>query len=66
MTSPGKTAMDYQMVPEDGHGVPERTPDPAGAIFAGDPPVTRPRCVRIHRRYRPGQRRWGTGRRRQD
>ncbi len=37
MTSPGKTAMDYQMVPEDGHGVPERTPDPAGAILAGDP-----------------------------
>jgi hypothetical protein len=37
MASPGKTAMDYQMVPEDGHGVPERTPDPAGAILAGDP-----------------------------
>jgi hypothetical protein len=37
MASPGKTAMDYQMVPEDGHGVPERTPDPAGAIPAGDP-----------------------------
>jgi hypothetical protein len=29
--------MDYQMVPEDGQGVPERTPDPAGAILAGDP-----------------------------
>jgi hypothetical protein len=37
MTSPGETAMDYQMVPEDGQGVPERTPDPAGAILAGDP-----------------------------
>src|SRR4029450_9598775 len=29
--------MDYQMVPKDGQGVPERTPDPAGAILAGDP-----------------------------
>jgi hypothetical protein len=29
--------MNYQMVPEDGQSVPERTPDPAGAILAGDP-----------------------------
>lgn len=37
MTSPGETAMDYQMVPENGQGAPERTPDPAGAILAADP-----------------------------
>jgi hypothetical protein len=37
MTSPGETAMDYQMVPENGQDAPERTPDPAGAILAADP-----------------------------
>lgn len=37
MTSLGETAMDYQMVPEDGQGVPEHTPDPAGAVLPGDP-----------------------------
>lgn len=37
--------MDYQMVPENGQGAPERTPDPAGAILAADlghPPPLRP------------------------
>jgi hypothetical protein len=29
--------MDYPMVPENGQDVPERTPDPAGAILAADP-----------------------------
>jgi hypothetical protein len=37
MTSPEETAMYYQMVPENGQDVPERTPDPAGAILAADP-----------------------------
>jgi hypothetical protein len=58
--------MDYQMVPEKGQDAPERTPDPAGANTRSQSSVARPRCIRIHRRYRPGQRRWGTGRRRQD
>jgi hypothetical protein len=29
--------MDNQMVPENGQGAPERTPDPAGGILAADP-----------------------------
>jgi hypothetical protein len=37
MTSPGETAMDYQMVPDNGQGAPERTPDPADAILTADP-----------------------------
>ena len=38
--------MDYQMVPEDGQGVPERTPDPAGAIPAADPRSPAPAASR--------------------
>jgi hypothetical protein len=37
MTSPGETAMDYPMVPENGQDAPERAPDPAGAILTADP-----------------------------
>jgi hypothetical protein len=38
MTSPRETAGDYQMVPEDDRDMPEEsTPDPAGAIVAGEP-----------------------------
>jgi len=29
--------MDYPMVPENGQGAPERTPDPAGAVITADP-----------------------------
>ena len=42
MTSPRETAMDYQMVPENGQDAPERTPDPAGAILAADPRSSAP------------------------
>jgi hypothetical protein len=38
--------MDYQMVPEDGQGVPERTPDTAGAIPAADPRSPAPAASR--------------------
>jgi len=46
--------MDYQMVPEDGQGMPERTPDPAGAILAGDPRSPAPAASRYTDATVPG------------
>jgi hypothetical protein len=38
MTTPGETAMDRQMVPEDDQVMPGKLmSDPAGAVAAGDP-----------------------------